>query len=282
MKRIYMDHAATTPVDSEVLEAMTPYFSGTFGNASSIHTYGQEAREALDNSRSKLADLINAKHDEIIFTSGGTESDNLAIRGIALIAGKGHIITSKIEHDAIIHTCEALEKQGFTVSYLDVDEFGLVNPGDVKKAIKDDTILVSIMHANNEIGTIEPIGEIGKICRDAGIIFHTDAVQTFGKVDIDVKKMNIDLLSASSHKLYGPKGIGCLYVRNGIDIRAQSTGGGHEYNKRSGTENIAGIVGFAKAAEIAKRDMTKRAKTESRELKPTRCLTGRLTPHPAN
>ncbi|RLI96259.1 MAG: cysteine desulfurase NifS [Candidatus Aenigmatarchaeota archaeon] len=264
MRRIYMDHAATTPVDAEVLKAMRPYFSEKFGNASSLHGFGQEARKALENSRITISGVIGAQPDEMVFTSGGTESDNLAIRGVAMSKGRGHIITSRIEHHAVLHTCQQLEKAGFGVTYLPVDRNGFVSPLDVENAIRKDTILATIMHANNEIGTIEPIGEIGRICRDNGVLFHTDAVQSFGKVPIDVNKMNIDMLSASAHKLYGPKGVGALYVRSGIDIVPQNTGGGHEKGKRSGTENVAGIVGFAKAALLAAEHMEKRASHEKR------------------
>jgi len=264
--RVYMDHAATTAVDKEVVEAMKPYFSEKFGNASSLHQFGQEAKEALENSRETVAKLINAEPMEIIFTSGGTESDNMAIKEIAWInKEKGnHIITTRIEHHAVENTCRFLEKQGFKVTYLNVDKFGLVNPKDVEKAITKETILISVMHANNEIGTMEPIEEIGKICREKKVIFHTDAVQTVGKIPIDVKKMNVDLLSASSHKLYGPKGVGFLYIRQGIKMQPLLHGGNHEFCLRSGTENIAGIVGFAKACELAKRDMKKRAEYEKR------------------
>lgn len=258
MKRIYMDHAATTQVAREVVEAMTPYFREIYGNASSLHLFGQEAKEALDNSRDITGKFINADFEEVVFTSGGTESDNMAIKEAAWMdKDKNHIITSKIEHHAVLHTCEFLEKMGFKVSYLPVDRYGFVNPKDVEKAITKRTALVSIMHANNEIGTIEPVGEIGKICRDAGVLFHTDAVQTFGKIPIDVKKMNIDMLSASAHKLYGPKGIGLLYVRKGIGLKPLMHGGGHEFGLRSGTENIPGIAGFAKAAVLAKENMEK-------------------------
>ena len=259
MKKIYLDYAATTPVDPRVLKAMAPYFDRDFGNASSLYSMGQQARIAMENSRKKMAKIINANPDEIVFTSGGTESDNLALTGIALAnKDKGkHIITSKIEHKAVIETCEFLEKQGFKITYLDVDKYGFIDPEQLRKSIKKETILVSIMHANNEIGTLEPIGEIGKICREKGVYFHTDAVQSFCKIPIDVKKMNIDLLSASSHKIYGPKGVGVLYVRKGIKLEALLHGGGHESGRRSGTENVAGIVGFTKAAEIANAEMKK-------------------------
>jgi len=264
MKKIYLDHAATTPVDGEVLEAMQPYFLEKFGNASSLHDYGQEARKAVENSRKIAAKFLNARQNEIIFTSGGTESDNLALKGIAFAnKSKGnHIITSKIEHPAILKPCKWLENHGFKVTYLDVDKDGLINLKDVEKAITKDTILISIMTANNEIGTIEPIEEIGKICKKHKIYFHTDAVQAFGKIPIDVKKLNIDLLSASSHKLYGPKGVGLLYVKQNVNIEPVQHGGGHESGLRSGTENTAGIVGFAKAIELASKNMKKEAERE--------------------
>jgi len=259
MKKIYLDHAATTPVDNEVLNAMMPYFSEKFGNASSLHSFGREAKDALEASRKKIASLINAKVSEIIFTSGGTESNNIAIKGVAFAnKNKGnHIITSKIEHHAVLEPCRWLEKHGFKITYLNVDSDGLINLNELEKAITKDTILVSIMHANNEIGTIQSIEEIGKICRNHKIYFHTDAVQSFGKEKIDARKMNIDLLSASSHKLYGPKGTGLLYVGQDVNIESISHGGGHEHNLRSGTENIPGIVGFAKASELACKDMEK-------------------------
>jgi cysteine desulfurase len=259
MKRIYLDYAATTPVDSRVIEAMKPYFSKVFGNASSLHRFGQEAKRALEESRCKIAEVINAKDSEIIFTSSGTESDNLAIKGIAFAnKDKGkHIIVSRIEHDAILEPSQWLEKQGFEITYLPVDKYGIVDIQKLENSIRKDTIMVSIMHANNEIGTIEPIEEIGKICRKHGVCFHTDAVQTFGKIPIDVNKMNIDLLSASSHKIYGPKGVGMLFVREGVKIEPLLHGGGHESGLRSSTENVSGIVGFATAAEIAKKEMKK-------------------------
>lgn len=255
--KIYMDHAATTPVAEEVMEAMRPYFDSIYGNASSLHGYGQGARKVLEESRKTVAGLINADPPEIVFTSGGSEADNTALKGAAFAnMSKGnHIITTKIEHDAVLRTCDHLEKQGFDVTRLDVDKDGLVNPEDVRKAITDKTILVSVMHANNEIGTVQPIEDIGRICREKGVLFHTDAVQSMGKIPIDVRKMGIDLLSASAHKLYGPKGVGMLFVRSGVRLEPLIHGGGHEGGKRSGTENITGIVGFAKACEIAKRDL---------------------------
>ncbi|MEM4152546.1 MAG: cysteine desulfurase NifS [Candidatus Pacearchaeota archaeon] len=266
MKRIYLDHAATTPLAQEVFEAMKPYFSEKFGNASSLHSFGQEARAAIETARKIAAKFLGARPNEIIFTSGGTESNNLAIKGVAFAnKSKGnHIITSKIEHHAILEPCHWLEKHGFKVTYLNVDKYGLVNPADVEKAITKDTILVSIMHANNEIGTIEPIEEIGKICKKHKVYFHTDAVQSFGKIPIDVKKMNIDLLSASSHKLYGPKGVGLLYINQDVKIEPVQHGGGHESGLRSGTENVPGIVGFAKAIELAEKNMKKEAERQTK------------------
>lgn len=257
MKRIYMDHAGTTPMYPDVLKAMEPFFREHFGNPSSIHFSGREAEKALSDSRKKIAEFLGVSNEEIIFTSGGTESDNLALKGVAFAnKDKGkHIITSEIEHKAILQTCEWLEKQGFSITYLPVDKYGIVSLEELEKSIRDDTILVSIMHANNEIGTIEPIDEIGKICKKHEVYFHTDAVQTFGKIPI--KMENIDLLSMSSHKLYGPRGVGALFVRRGVKIEPILHGGNQEMGRRSGTENVVGIVGFAKAVEIAKRNMKK-------------------------
>lgn len=257
MKRIYLDHAATTPVDKRALEAMKPYFSEKYGNASSLHSFGIETKKAMEEARKSIAKAINAEPNEIILTSGGTEADNLAVLGVAHAnSGKGrHIITSAIEHHAVLHACRELEREGFKITYLPVTKEGFVKAGDLKKAIRKDTILVSIMHANNEIGTIQPIAEIGRICREKGIYFHTDAVQTLGKVPIDVRKMNIDLLSASAHKFYGPKGIGFLYVRKGTGIKPLMFGGGQENGMRSGTENIAGIVGMVEALKISLGEM---------------------------
>ena len=255
MKRIYLDHAATTSVAKEVLLTMQPFFSERYGNASSLYTLGREAKEAIEDARAKAAKVIGAEPREIIFTSGGSESDNMVLRGIPK-AGD-HIITSAFEHHAVLHTCQALEKEGVKVTYLPVTKEGFVHPEDVKKAIIKNTKLVSIMHANNEIGTIQPIAEIGRICRDSGVLFHTDAVQTYGKIPIDIK--NIDFLSASGHKLYGPKGVGCLYIRSGASLKPLITGGSQEHKMRAGTENTAGIVGFGKAAELALRNMDKEA-----------------------
>ncbi|MEM2956475.1 MAG: cysteine desulfurase NifS [Candidatus Pacearchaeota archaeon] len=267
--KVYMDNAATTPVRKEVIKAMLPYFNKKFGNASSLHLYGREARDAIENARKTIARIINAEPEEIIFTSGGTESDNMAIKEIAFASKTKHkneIITSKIEHDAVLESCKMLEKIGFKVHYVNVNKEGIVDIDEIKRMITDKTILVSIMHANNEIGTIQPIEEIGRICKRYNVYFHTDAVQTFCKLPIDVKKMNIDLLSASSHKIYGPKGVGFLYIRKGIIIEPLIHGGGHEFGFRSGTENVPGIVGFAKAAELANKERER----ERRRLKKMR------------
>ena len=261
MKRIYMDHAGTTPMRKEVLEAMLPYLTERFGNASTIYSYGREAKTALEDSREKVAGLIGADARELFFTAGGSESDNWALRGIAAANGdKGnHIITSSIEHHAVLHTCQDLEKQGYKVTYLPVDKFGLVDPEHVNNAITDETILVSIMHANNEIGTIEPIAEISKVIKQKrkNIYFHTDAVQTVGKIPVNVNDLGVDLLSISSHKIYGPKGVGALYIRKGTKIKPFITGGAQESQRRAGTENVPGIVGFGKAAELIGKELEK-------------------------
>ena len=261
MNRIYMDYAATTPAHPDVVKAMQPFYGEVFGNPSSLHSFGQEAKAAVEEAREKVAKLINAKPDEIVFTSGGTESDNFALKGVAYAnRNKGnHIITSAIEHHAITETAGFLKKQGFDVTFLPVDDYGIVNPEDVRKAITDKTVLVSIMHANNEIGTIEPIEEIGKITREKGVYFHSDAVQTAGAIPVDVNKMNVDLLSISAHKLYGPKGVGCLYIRKGTKMVPFMHGGGQERNRRGSTENVPGIVGFGVAAELAVTEMDVRA-----------------------
>jgi len=263
--KIYLDNAATTEVHPDVLEAMLPYFKAQYGNPSSIHGMAKYAREARERARASVAELINAEPKEIYFTAGGTESDNWALKSVAFgNRSKGnHIIVSKIEHHAVMNTCEFLEKNGFEITYIDVDEFGIVDPDDVRKAIRPETTLISVMYANNEIGTIEPISEIGKIAREHGILFHTDAVQAFGHVHIDVKRENIDLLSASAHKLYGPKGAGALYVREGVKLEPLMHGGAQERGTRAGTENVPGIVGMGKAAEIAKRDMDERIAKET-------------------
>lgn len=255
---VYADNAATTRVSDEVLEAMLPYFTEQYGNASSIYALGRNARKAVELSREKIASAIGALPSEIYFTSGGSESDNWAIRGVCeklAPKGKKHIITSVFEHHAVLHTCQALEKKGFEVTYIPVDEKGLINPEDIKKAMRDDTALVTIMFANNEIGTIQPIKEIADICHEHKVLFHTDAVQAVGNVEINVKDMGIDLLSVSGHKIHAQKGIGALYIRKGIVIPNLIYGGAQEKNKRAGTENTAGIVGFAKAMEIACADI---------------------------
>lgn len=260
MKRIYFDHSATTPVDREVAEVMLEYMTDKFGNPSSVHSFGRETRKAVEEAREKVAALINATPNEIFFTSGGTEGDNLALKGVAFANRKkgNHIITTAIEHHAILHTCEYLEKQGFTVTYLPVDENAMVRMEDLKNAITDKTILISIMFANNEVGTIQPIKEIGQLAKEKGIYFHTDAVQAAGNYPIDVKELNIDLLTMSGHKFHASKGIGALYIRRGVRIEEIQHGGGHERNLRAGTENVPGIVGLGKAAEIASRDMAKK------------------------
>jgi len=268
MKKIYLDYAATTPVDKRVLKEMQPYFEQKFGNTMSLHSFGQEAKLALEKSRQVLADIINAEPNEIIFTSSATESNNLALKGIASAnREKGnHIIISSIEHPCIMESAKWLEKQGFKITKLPVDKYGMVNPKDVEKEIRPETVLVSVMHASNEIGTIQPIAEIGKICKQKGVYFHTDAAQSFGKIPIDVKKMNIDLLTASSHKIYGPKGAGLLYVREEIKIAPLLHGGGQENGLRSSTINVPAIVGFAKAAEICKKEMGPRGYPENKRL----------------
>ena len=253
MKAVYLDHAATTPMRDEVIEAMMPYFKEKFGNASSVYSLGREARKALDEARQATAGIINADFNEIIFTGGGSEANNLAIKGAAWeYRHKGkHLITSSIEHHAVLHPMQQLEKEGFEVTYLPVDDQGLVSVEEFANALRGDTILVSIMHANNEIGVIQPIAQIGAICKERGILFHTDAVQTAGLLDIDVKKLNVDMLTMSAHKLYGPKGVGALYVRKGVRLVPLIQGGGHENRRRAGTENVPGIVGMAKALELA-------------------------------
>lgn len=249
----YLDNGATTKVDNEVIDEMTKYYDKVYGNASSMHQFGENAKEALENSREIIAKELNASPSEIIFTSGGTESNNLALKGIAFAnEDKGkHIITTKIEHDCILNTSKWLEKRGFKVTYLNVDDEGFVDINQLKKEINKDTILVSVIHANNEIGTIQNIDEIGKICKENKVLFHSDACQSFTKYPIDTKLINIDLITINSHKIHGPKGVGALYIKKGTNITPLLHGGGHEFKKRSGTENIPGIVGFAKAVEIS-------------------------------
>jgi len=262
MKRIYLDYAATTPLHPQVLEAMLPYYGDAFGNPSAVHSYGLEAKEAIAEARAKVAGLIGARAEEIVFTGGGSEADNHAIKGTAFAnAGRGnHIITSSVEHHAVIETCRFLETQGFKVTYLPVDEYGMVNPDDVANAIGDKTILISVMHANNEVGTIQPIAEIGRIARGAGVCLHTDAVQTAGHMPLDVNELGVDLLSMSAHKLYGSKGVGALYVGRGTRLSPLMHGGEQENGRRAGTENVPGIVGFGRAAEIAGQEINEEAK----------------------
>jgi len=261
-KRIYFDYAATTPVDSRVIKAMLPYFNKKFGNTMSIHSFGQEAKVALEKSRETIAKTIKAKTEEIFFTSSATESNNFALKGIAFAnKNKGnHIIISQIEHPCIEETSRWLERQGFEVTRVSVDKYGLVNPKEIREAIKKETILVSVIHASNEIGTIQPIAEIGKICKEKKVYFHTDCAQTFGKIPIDVNKLNIDLLTASSHKMYGPKGVALLFIRQGVKIEPLLHGGGQERGLRSSTVNVPLIIGFAKACEICQKEMEKEIK----------------------
>jgi len=254
---VYLDHAATTPTRAEVLAAMLPYFQERWGNPSSLHFSGQEARAGVDLARQHVAALLGALPEEIVFTSSGTEADNQALIGICLSQEKkgNHIITTKIEHHAVLHTAQFLEKRGRQLTYLPVDSHGLVDPDDVRQAITDKTILVSVMHANNEIGTIEPIAEIGAVCRERGVLFHSDAVQTVGHVPVNVRELNVDLLSLSAHKFYGPKGVGALFVRKGVRVAPLIYGGGHERGRRSSTENVPGIVGLGEAARLAAQDL---------------------------
>jgi cysteine desulfurase len=261
MNRVYLDFNATTPVEPEVLDAMLPYFSGEFANAASIHTPGQRARAAVETAREQVAALIGARPQEIVFTSGGTESDNHAIFGIVEASGgrEKHVITTAIEHEAVLNTCQALEKQGVRVTYLPTDREGLIDLDDLRRAVRPETILITIMHANNELGTVQPLEEIGRVAKEADVYFHTDAVQSAGKIPIDVNKLHVDLLSVSGHKLYAPKGIGALYVRGGTRLRQLLYGGHHQRGFRPGTENVAGIVGLGKAAEIARKSLAEDA-----------------------
>ncbi len=262
MRKVYLDHSATTPVHPEVLEAMLPYYKEKFGNPSSIHEYGKVAKVALEEAREKVAKLFNCSPYEIYFTSGGTESDNLAIKGVAFANKKKgkHIIISSVEHHAVLESCKFLKKEGYEITYLPVDQYGFVDPFDLKKNIKDDTILVSIMHVNNETGTIQPIEELVRIAKEKGVYFHTDAVQSAGKIPIDVGKLPVDLASISAHKIYGPKGVGAIYIRKGTRIIPLSHGGHHERSRRAGTENIPGIVGLGEAVEMVLKDMDKHNK----------------------
>ena len=257
MNIIYLDNSATTPIKSEVLQEMMPYLTTEYGNASSLYSVGRSAKRAIEKARNRVAELLNCNHNEIYFTGGGSESDNIALKGFAYAnKEKGnHIITSKIEHPAILETCKTLERQGFEVSYINVNEDGIIDVEELRKSIKSNTILISVMTANNEVGTIQPIEEIAKIAHDNNVVFHTDAVQAIGNVKIDVEKMRIDMLSLSSHKINGPKGVGALYIKNGIEVEKFINGGHQEKDRRAGTENVAGIVGLGKAAEIARKNM---------------------------
>jgi len=271
MQRVYLDHNATTAVDPAVLDAMLPYFSSDFGNASSIHTFGQRARAAVETAREQVAALLNARPQEIVFTSGGTESDNHAIFGVAqallpaLSEVEGpvrpgtHIITSTIEHEAVLNACQALEKQGVAVTYLPVNREGLINLDDLRRALRPESVLITLMHANNELGTVQPLAEIGRIAAEADIYFHTDAVQSAGKIPVDVKALQLDLLSISGHKFYAPKGVGALFIKSGTHLRQLLYGGHHQRGFRPGTENVAGIVGLGKAAELARLSLEKDA-----------------------
>ncbi|MEW6523898.1 MAG: cysteine desulfurase NifS [Bacillota bacterium] len=260
MRRVYLDNAATTPVRPEVVEVMTEYMLKHFGNPSSVHWFGREARRGLDRAREQVAGLIGASPEEVVFTSGGTEADNLAIKGTAALKGvQGkHMITSAVEHHAILHTTEYLEKQGMHVTYLAVDEYGAVDPAGVAHALRPETILVSVMLGNNEVGTLQPVKEIAALCREKGVYVHTDAVQAAGQIDIDVQDLGVDFMSISSHKIYGPKGIGALYVKKGRRVEPLAHGGGHERKRRAGTENLPGIVGFGMAAELSQKELPQR------------------------
>jgi cysteine desulfurase len=265
--KAYLDNGATTMVDPKVVNGMLPFFTESYGNASSMHFKGQEAKRALDESRETIAKRLNAGFDEIIFTSGGTESNNLAIKGVAFANMKRgrHIITTKIEHPATQNSCKFLEREGFEVTYLGVDKEGFVNPEDIKKAIRKDTILVTIIHGNNEIGTVQDMDVIGRLCKEKGVLFHIDAVQSFTKVPIDTKRQHVDLISVSAHKIHGPKGVGALYIRKGTNIVQMVHGGGHEFKMRAGTENVPGAVGFAKAVRmVSESDIKKIAKLRDR------------------
>ena len=268
MRKVYFDHSATTPVDPQVVEAMLPFLTEKFGNPSSIHSFGREVKVALEEAREAVANFCNVRAADIYFTSGGTEADNIAIKGVAYeLKDKGnHIITSQVEHHAVLHTCEFLEQNGFTVTYLAPDKFGMIQPEQVEKAIRKDTILITIMHANNEVGTINPVQKIGEIAREKGVFFHTDAVQSFGKIPIDLSKLPVDLMSMSGHKIYGPKGVGVLYIRKGVRLVQHSHGGEHERKRRPGTENIPGIIGMAKAVGLRK-DMMKEEDKYIRSLR---------------
>jgi len=254
-RRVYLDHNASTPVHPEVLAEMLPFFAEIYGNPSSIHAFGREARDGVDQARERIARFLQVSPQEIVFTSGGTESDNLGVKGLAWARGRGHLITSSVEHHAVLRTCQALEAQGFDVTYVGVDAHGMVDPDEVRRALRPDTIAISIMHANSEVGTLQPIGAIGRLARERSVPFHVDAVQTFGKIPLDVDALGIDVLSFSGHKIYGPKGIAGLYIRKGTKMVSIQHGGEHERRRRAGTENLPGIVGLGKAVEVRARDM---------------------------
>jgi len=252
---VYLDHNASTPVHPEVLAEMVPFFAEVYGNPSSIHGFGREARDGVEQARERIGRFLTVPPQEIVFTSGGTESDNFGVKGLAWARGKGHLITSRVEHHAVLRTCQALEAHGFDVTYVGVDAHGVVDPDDVRRALRPDTIAISLMHANSEVGTLQPIGAIGRLARECQIPFHVDAVQTFGKLPLDVEALGVDVLSFSGHKIYGPKGIAGLYVRKGTRMVAIQHGGEHERRRRAGTENVPGIVGLGKAVEVRARDM---------------------------
>jgi cysteine desulfurase len=254
-RRVYLDHNASTPVHPEVLAEMLPFFAEIYGNPSSIHAFGREARDGVDQARERIARFLEVSPQEIAFTSGGTESDNLGVKGLAWARGRGHLVTSSVEHHAVLRTCQALEAQGFDVTYVGVDAHGMVDPDEVRRALRPDTIAISIMHANSEVGTLQPIGAIGRLARARSIPFHVDAVQTFGKIPLDVDALGIDVLSFSGHKIYGPKGVAGLYIRKGTKMVSIQHGGEHERRRRAGTENLPGIVGLGKAVEVRARDM---------------------------
>jgi cysteine desulfurase len=258
-RRVYLDHNASTPVHPEVVAEMTPFFSEVFGNPSSVHGFGRDARAGLDLARERIGSFLKVAPDQVVFTSGGTESDNFGVKGLALARGRGHVITTRIEHHAVLRSVQALETQGFTATYVPVDEYGRVDPDDVRKAIRPDTVAISVMHANSEVGTVQPVTEIGRIAHEHGVPFHVDAVQTFGKVPIDVEAMHIDVLSFSGHKIYGPKGVAGLYIRKGTKMVSIQHGGEHERRRRAGTENVPGIIGLGKAVEVRARDMQEEA-----------------------
>jgi len=254
-RRVYLDHNASTPVHPEVLAEMLPFFAEIYGNPSSIHAFGRDARDGVDQARERIARFLQVSPQEIVFTSGGTESDNLGVKGLASARGRGHLITSSVEHHAVLRTCQVLEAQGFDVTYVGVDAHGMVDPDEVRQALRPDTIAISVMHANSEVGTLQPVGAIGRLARERSIPFHVDAVQTFGKIPLDVDALGIDVLSFSGHKIYGPKGIAGLYIRKGTKMVSIQHGGEHERRRRAGTENLPGIVGLGKAVEVRARDM---------------------------